>query len=121
MSRGEVPAGFWRSGKQFLLTPDNQVWEKEGKLVYAWDCWKGEYQRDNTLPPLRWTDLVKERAPVITVTPTEAVLVLIMKRIEEVNKVAETPLNPPEGLSVTGEVRPQRWSEPEYRYDQAGD
>lgn len=90
---GELPTRFWRSGKQFLLTPDNQVWEKENGECYVWECYQGQYCRDISVPPIRWVDLVKDRPPVISITPVEAITILMLKRIEEVNLRAEAGLN----------------------------
>lgn len=86
---GQVPVRFWRSGKQFLLTPDNTVWEKEHGMCYSWDQWRGQYGRDDTVPAVRWVDLVKDRAPVVTISHVEALLILMMKRVEEVAKNAQ--------------------------------
>lgn len=89
MSQGEVPTRFWRSGKQFLLSAEGIVWEKENGNCYAWESCGGQYQRDATLPAVRWTDLIKDRFPVITITPVEAITILMMRRVEEVARNAE--------------------------------
>jgi len=107
---GELPTRFWRSGKQFLLTPDNQVWEKEYGNCHVWGSHQGGYGRDESVPPIRWVDLVKDRAPVITIGHVEAVLVLLMKRVEEVAKSAQNPLDgqwPTTSLSLGSFIQPK--------------
>lgn len=90
MIQGEVPTRFWRSGKQFLLSAEGLVWEKETGNCYVWSSTGGEYQRDATIPSVRWVDLVKDRFPVITITPVEAIAILTMRRVEEVARNAES-------------------------------
>lgn len=89
---GPIPASVWRSGKQFLMTPDGMIWEKEFGLCYAWDSYLGKFGRDDSLPPIRWVDLVKDRSPVKSVSIPEAMVALLAKLVQDVMISAKADL-----------------------------
>jgi hypothetical protein len=78
---------------QFLLAPDGQVYEKENGMCHAWDSHRGVFGRDFSLPPIRWVDLVKERAPVVSISLVEAMMILMLRWIGEVKDDAQENLS----------------------------
>lgn len=90
---GELPQRFWSRRAEFLLTPNNEVYEKDGQDCWLWENYKGRIGRDATLPPTSWTDLVKDRSPLVRVTHIEAAVILALQFTQEVYRDATQALN----------------------------
>lgn len=88
-----VPPEVWRKAMIFVLTPDGGVWEIEpnGTAAWRWDSSNGLFGRASWEQTTHH-DLMVTHGQLTPITTIEAMMVLMIRWVKEVEENAEAGL-----------------------------